>query len=167
VPDEQHGRNDAARLFPKIEQDVLELTPGDIVQRAERLVQEQDCSAIRKDSRDSDSLQHPARKVTWPGLLDMRKADPAQIIARAISRRSPLLAPTPVFPDGYAFIFKDNNSFTMSDGSIGPASESANPSGSNTLPLWGHSGDASPDGDISTESIRPITHLRSPKKSVA
>jgi hypothetical protein len=71
------------------------------------------------------------------------------------------------FPDGYAFIFKDNNSFTMSNGSIGPASESANPSGSNTLPLWGHSGDASPDGDISTESIRPITHLRSPKKSVA
>lgn len=80
--DEQHGRNDAARLFPKIEQDVLELMPGDIVERAERLVQEQDFSAIRKDSRDSDSLQHPARKLTWPGLLDMRKADPAQIIAR-------------------------------------------------------------------------------------
>ena len=35
VRDEQHGRNDAARLFPQIEQDVLELTPGDIVQRAE------------------------------------------------------------------------------------------------------------------------------------
>jgi hypothetical protein len=35
----------------------------------------------------------------------------------------------------------------MSNGNVGPASESANPSGSNTLPLWDHSGDASPDGD--------------------
>lgn len=47
----------------------------------------------------------------------------------------------------FAFIFKSNNSFTTSNGHVGPASESANPSGSNTLPLWGHSGDASPDGD--------------------
>jgi hypothetical protein len=51
------------------------------------------------------------------------------------------------FPDGYAFIFKNNNSFTMSNGNVGPASEFANPSGSNTLPLWGNSRDASPEGN--------------------
>src|SRR4029077_17120889 len=32
------------------------------------------------------------------------------------------------FPDGYAFIFKNNNSFTMSNGNVGPSSGSANPS---------------------------------------
>jgi hypothetical protein len=51
------------------------------------------------------------------------------------------------FPDGYAFIFKNSNSFTMSNGNVGPASEFANPSGSNTLPLWGNSRDASPEGN--------------------
>jgi hypothetical protein len=35
----------------------------------------------------------------------------------------------------------------MSNGNVGPASGSANPSGSNTLPLWGNSGNASPDGN--------------------
>jgi hypothetical protein len=50
------------------------------------------------------------------------------------------------FPDGYAFVFKNNNSFTTSNGHVGPASGSANPSGFNTLPLWGNSSDASPDG---------------------
>ena len=47
----------------------------------------------------------------------------------------------------FAFIFKSNNSFTTSNGHVGPASEFANPSGFNTLPLWGNSGDASPDGN--------------------
>ena len=51
------------------------------------------------------------------------------------------------FPDGYAFVFKNNNSFTTSNGHVGPPSGSANPSGSNTLPLWGNSRDASPDGN--------------------
>ena len=51
------------------------------------------------------------------------------------------------FPDGYAFVFKNNNSFTTTNGSVGPTSESANPSGSNTLPLWGNSSDGSPDGN--------------------
>ena len=35
----------------------------------------------------------------------------------------------------------------MSNGNVGPASEFANPSGSNTLPLWGNSRDASPEGN--------------------
>ena len=51
------------------------------------------------------------------------------------------------FPDGYAFVFKNNDSFTMSNGHVGPASGSANPSGFSTLPLWGNSRDASPDGN--------------------
>src|ERR1700722_17586068 len=48
----------------------------------EQHVQEQHFTAIRKDSRDSDSLQHSAGKLARPGLFDMRKTDPAQIIAR-------------------------------------------------------------------------------------
>ena len=51
------------------------------------------------------------------------------------------------YPDGYAFLFKNNNSFTTSNGSVGPTSGSANPSGSPTLPLWGNSQDGSPDGN--------------------
>jgi PEP-CTERM motif len=51
------------------------------------------------------------------------------------------------FADGYAFVFDDANSFTTSNGHVGPASGSANPSGFNTLPLWGNSSDASPDGN--------------------
>jgi hypothetical protein len=51
------------------------------------------------------------------------------------------------YPSGYAFIFNNANSFTTSNGSVGPASEYANPSGSNTLPLWGNSSDKSPDGN--------------------
>lgn len=50
------------------------------------------------------------------------------------------------FPDGYAFIFNNSNSFTTTNSSVGPASGSANPGGSNTLPLWGASGDGSPEG---------------------
>lgn len=51
------------------------------------------------------------------------------------------------FPDGYAFVFRNNNSFTTTNGSVGPSSGSANPSGSSTLPLWGNSRDGSPDGN--------------------
>jgi hypothetical protein len=49
------------------------------------------------------------------------------------------------FPNGYAFIFNNAHSFTTTDGSVGPAAEFANPSGFSTLPLWGNSGDASPE----------------------
>jgi hypothetical protein len=51
------------------------------------------------------------------------------------------------FPDGYAFVFKNNNSFTTTNGGVGPSSGAANPSGAYTLPLWGNSGDGSPDGN--------------------
>ena len=71
------------------------------------------------------------------------------------------------FPDGYAFVFRNNNSFTTTNGSVGRTSGAANPSGSYTLPLWGNSGDGSPDGTTFTGSIQPITLLRSPRKSVA
>jgi hypothetical protein len=51
------------------------------------------------------------------------------------------------FPAGYAFVFNNANSFTMTNASVGPASQFANPGGSNTLPLWGNSADASPEGN--------------------
>jgi hypothetical protein len=51
------------------------------------------------------------------------------------------------YPNGYAFIFNNNNSFTTSNGHVGPASEFANPSGSHTLPLRGNSNDGNPDGN--------------------
>ena len=71
------------------------------------------------------------------------------------------------FPGGYAFVFKNNNSFTMSNGNVGPASGSANPSGSNTLPLWGNSRDASPDGNYFYGVDSTYHPRRSPRKSVA
>jgi hypothetical protein len=58
-----------------------------------------------------------------------------------------VIGTNPSYPNGYAFIFNNANSFTTSNGHVGPASESANPSGSHTLPLWGDSNDGSPDGN--------------------
>jgi hypothetical protein len=51
------------------------------------------------------------------------------------------------YPAGYAFIFSNTNSFTTTDASVGPASQYGNPGGPATLPLWGGSADASPEGN--------------------
>jgi hypothetical protein len=51
------------------------------------------------------------------------------------------------FPEGYAFIFNNGDSFKTTNSSVGPASGSVNPGGSHTLPLWGASGDGSPEGN--------------------
>jgi hypothetical protein len=45
------------------------------------------------------------------------------------------------FPDGYAFVFNNANTFTTTDSSVGPTSLFG------TLPLWGDSADGSPDGN--------------------
>jgi hypothetical protein len=39
-----------------------------------------------------------------------------------------VIGTNPSFPDGYAFVFKNNDSFTTSNGHVVPASGSANPS---------------------------------------
>ena len=52
------------------------------------------------------------------------------------------------FPNGYAFVFNNANSFTTTNSTVGPASQYANPGGHNSLPLWGYSGDASPEGNF-------------------
>ncbi len=52
------------------------------------------------------------------------------------------------FPNGYAFVFNNANSFTTTNSTVGPASQYANPGGHNSLPLWGNSGDASPEGNF-------------------
>ncbi len=46
---------------------------------------------------------------------------------------------------GYAFIFDNSNTFTMTDGSVGPPSSGKNLEGFKTLPLWGTSADGSPE----------------------
>jgi hypothetical protein len=50
------------------------------------------------------------------------------------------------YPEGYAFIFSNTNSFTTTNAGVGPASQYGNPDGPATLPLWGGSADASPSG---------------------
>ena len=71
------------------------------------------------------------------------------------------------FPDGYAFVFKNNNSFTTSNGHVGP------PSGARTRAAPTHCRSGAiratpvPRGTTSTGSIRPITHRRSRRKSAA
>jgi hypothetical protein len=47
----------------------------------------------------------------------------------------------------------------MSNGNGGPASESANPSGSNTLPLRGNSRDTSPEGNYLSALTQEIGGL--------
>ena len=58
--DEDDGRDGPARLFPQVEQHVLQLVSRHIVQRAERLVEQQHAAAIGEDGGDGDALQHAA-----------------------------------------------------------------------------------------------------------
>jgi hypothetical protein len=53
---------------------------------------------------------------------------------------------SPVSSAGYAFVFQNTDTFTTTNGHVGPTSGTANPEGFNTLPLWGNSSDASPLG---------------------
>src|SRR6202042_3073490 len=43
------------------------------------------------------------------------------------------------YPEGYAFIFGNANSFTTTNAAVGPTSQYGNPGGPATLPLWGSS----------------------------
>ena len=52
------------------------------------------------------------------------------------------------YPNGYAFLFSNADSFTTTDASVGPASQYGNPGPGSpaTLPLWGSSADGSAEG---------------------
>jgi len=50
------------------------------------------------------------------------------------------------YPEGYAFIFYNADSFTTTNSGVGPTSQYGNPGGPATLPLWGSSADGSPAG---------------------
>ena len=50
------------------------------------------------------------------------------------------------YPQGYAFIFGNADSFTMTNAGVGPTAQYGNPGGPATLPLWGSSADGSPAG---------------------
>lgn len=50
------------------------------------------------------------------------------------------------YPQGYAFIFGNADSFTTTNAGVGPTSQYGNPGGPATLPLWGSSADGSPAG---------------------
>ena len=71
------------------------------------------------------------------------------------------------FPNGYAFVFNNANSFTTTNSTVGPASQYANPGGSNTLPCGAIRGTPALRETTSTGSIRPTIHRRSPRKSAA
>ena len=51
------------------------------------------------------------------------------------------------YPDGYAFIFGNANSFTTTNAAVGPTSQYGNPGGPPTLPLWGDSTDGTGSGN--------------------
>ena len=51
------------------------------------------------------------------------------------------------YPEGYAFIFGNANSFTTTNSGVGPTSQYGNPGGPPTLPLWGAATDESPAGN--------------------
>ena len=80
--DEDDGRDGAAGLLPQVEQHVLQLMTGHIVERAERLVEQQHAPAIGEHGGDRHPLQHAAREFARPGALDMREPDPPEVVAR-------------------------------------------------------------------------------------
>ncbi len=59
--DEDDRRDGAAGFFPQVQQHVLQLMTGHIVERAERLVEQQHAPAIGEDGGDRHPLQHAAR----------------------------------------------------------------------------------------------------------
>ena len=72
------------------------------------------------------------------------------------------------FPDGYAFVFNNNNSFTTSNGHVGPASEVREPERLQHLAAVGQFARRQvPMETTSTGSIRPIIPRRSRRKSAA
>ena len=78
-------RRGAARRPPTGRAARRELAARHIVERAERLVEQQHLAAIGEDGGDGDALQHAAGKLARPGALDMREADPREIVARDLA----------------------------------------------------------------------------------
>jgi len=60
----------------------MQLQLGDVVERAERLIQQQDFGRVREHRRYRHALQHPARQLARPRALDVTQANVAQVCAR-------------------------------------------------------------------------------------
>src|SRR5271168_3320471 len=85
---EHHGRNRTAGLFPEVEEDLLQLSSRNIVERAERLIEQKDLAAIGEHRCNGDPFEHAARKLTRPRALHRRKADALKVVPRNIPARS-------------------------------------------------------------------------------
>ena len=73
VRHEDYSWNRTARLFPEVEEDLLQLSPGNVVERAERLIEQKDLAAIGEHGGNGDSLEHAAGELARPGALHMRR----------------------------------------------------------------------------------------------
>ena len=72
VGDQQRGRR---LLGPDAQQLEVEVLPGHVVERAERLVEQQHRGLERQRARDRDPLPHAARELRRLGVLEAREAD--------------------------------------------------------------------------------------------
>jgi hypothetical protein len=71
---------------PEVEQMILQVAPGEGVERGERLVQQQHFRLRHQRARNRDPLRLPAGQFARPGIGLVGKADPRQ-------RARDLLAP--------------------------------------------------------------------------
>ena len=86
--DEQDRR---AGVLPQPQQFLVEPVAGDLVERAERLVHQQQLGIVDERAGDRDALAHAARQFVGIGLLPARQADQRQQFAR-LEGAAPLAA---------------------------------------------------------------------------
>ena len=75
-----------ARLVPDAEELELHRLPGLCIERAERLVEEQDLGVGRESAREVDALLHAARELARERVLEALEADELDMPLRALAR---------------------------------------------------------------------------------
>ncbi len=82
--DEQHR---GAGLPADAQQQIIHLQPGQLVERAERLVHQQQVRLMDERAAQRDALLHAAGQLVRPGVVEGRKTDQLQQLGGA--RRAP------------------------------------------------------------------------------
>src|SRR5271166_2274591 len=89
VGDEQHGR---AGLGADVEQEILHLHAGELVERAERLIHQEELRTVDQGAAQRYALLHPARELARIGLLESGEPDHGKELQRALARCAAVLA---------------------------------------------------------------------------
>ena len=82
-----HEQHRGAGFLADAQQQVVHLQPGQLVERAERLVHQQQVRLMDEGAAQGDALLHAAGELMRPGVVEGRKTDQRQELAGARPRR--------------------------------------------------------------------------------